>query len=365
MKFRIRFAQQIVGVFVLIAVVAVGAVVVSMASSQRWFARTYNYYSVFPTAEGLSVGMSINYKGFTIGRVTEINLEARDEVLVNFYIQDTFHERVVPNSLLQLVTSPIGLGGGLVFHQGRGQAPPLEEGSLIPAVNSKEGQQIVQQELAIMPASGDSITRIIAQVEPLLLNVNNLLLSLDTTIGHVNLALAGDQTEPLGVTIAQLGVTIDQITSLLLEVEATLVDTRAQSTEILGNIAGITGNVELITGNVEATTAELRDPTGLVPRLLDADGSITTFLNDNNVLFDHVEQMLASINASLDEVNELAAFVNSTQPQIAGILEESRAAIATGQDVLEGVSNNPLIRRGITPEIPQPSTFQSHRDAQF
>ncbi len=351
MKFRIRFAQQVVGVFVLIAFVAVGAVIVSMASSQRWFARNYTYYSVFPSAEGLSAGMAISFKGFTVGRVTDITLRDQDEVVVDFYIQDTFIDRVIPNSLLQLVTSPIGLGGGLVLHQGRGTGDPLPEGTLIPAVNSKEGQHIVQNQLALMPASGDSITRIIAQVEPLMLNVNNLLLSLDETIGHVNTALAGDQTGPLGVTLVQ-------VQSLLEEVERTLIETRNQSTAILASVA-------VIAENFEATSGELRDPTGLVPRLLDADGSITTFLNDNNVLFDQIEQMLVTINASLDEVNDLAGFVNSTQPQIAGILEESRAAIATGQDVLQGVSNNPLIRRGITPEIPQQSTFQSHRDAQF
>ena len=209
----------------------------------------------------------------------------------------------------------------------------------------------MSQGLASVPSAGDDITRIIAQVEPVLTNVNNLLVSVDQTVNHINDALAGDQTNPLGLTLAQ-------VNSLLDEVEATLVAARLEALEILSSVG-------IIAGNFEATSAELRDPTGLVPRLLDADGSITTFLNDNNVLFDEVEAMLRSINASLDEVNELAVFINSTQPQIAGLLAESREAIGTGQDVLEGLSNNPLIRRGITPETPQPSTFQSHRDAQF
>ena len=75
--------------------------------------------------------------------------------------------------------------------------------------------------------------------------------------------------------------------------------------------------------------------------------------------------MLITINASLDEVEQFSGFINNTQPQILGLLDESRAAINTGQDVLEGLSNNPLIRGGITREVTQPSTFQSYRDAQF
>lgn len=351
MKFRIRFAQQIVGIFVLIAAVSLVLVVVSMGANQRWFARNYEFYSVFPTAEGLSVGMPIQFKGFEIGRITEITLADRDEVRVDFYVKDTYYNRVVPNSILQLVSSPIGLGGGLVFHQGRDPADPVDEGSLIPAINSKEGQAIVNADAVIMPASGDSITRIISQVEPVLQNVNRLLLSVDETLGHVNLALSGDETQPLGATLAQ-------VNDLLVEVEATLTATRNEVMPILAS----TG---VIAGNFEQTSAAMADPTGLVPRLLDADGSVATFLDDNNRLYNEIEAMLVTINATLDEVNSFAGYINGTQPQISSLLEESQAAIVTGQDVLEGLSNNPLIRGGITRELSQPTTFQSYRDAQF
>jgi phospholipid/cholesterol/gamma-HCH transport system substrate-binding protein len=351
MKFRIKYAQQVVGIFVLIAAVALVAVLVSMGANQRWFAQDYDYYSIFPSADGISNGMAIRYKGFEIGRVTGIGLTEDDLVRVDFYIQDTYHEKAVPNSLLQLQTSPIGLGGGLVFRQGREVSDPLPTGSLIPSADSPEGQEIIAADAVIMPAAGDSVTRIIAQVEPVLKNVNTLLVSVDQTLGHVNTALSGDRSEPLGITLAQ-------VNTLLGEVETTLIETREQSTQLLAS-------VNVITGNLEDTTEAIRDPTGLVPRLLDADGSIATFLNDNDRLFNQVEEMLITINATLDEVNEFSGFINGTQPQIAGLLEESRSAITSGQDVLEGLSNNPLIRGGITQEVSQPTTFQSYRDAQF
>ncbi|MFA7567480.1 MAG: MlaD family protein [Alkalispirochaeta sp.] len=351
MRFRIKYAQQIVGIFVLVAAVALALVVVFMGANQRWFARNYAYYSVFPSADGISKGMAIKYKGFEIGRVTELELTDDDQVRVDFFVQDTFHEKVVPYSVLQLQTNPLGLGGGMVFHVGKGTGPSLDEGSLIPSLNSAAGQAIVAAGDVTLPAGGDSIGNIIAQVEPVLRNVNTLLVSVDRTLGHVNRALSGDQSEPLGLTLAQ-------VNDLLAEVEITLVETRHQSNQLLAGL-------NVITGNLEATTAELRDPTGLVPRLLDADGSIATFLDDNDRLFNQVEQMLITINASLDEVEQFSGFINNTQPQILGLLDESRAAINTGQDVLEGLSNNPLIRGGITREVTQPSTFQSYRDAQF
>ncbi len=351
MKFKIRFAQQIVGLFVLLAAVSILVIVVSMGANQRWFAKNYAYYSMFPSAQGLTVGMPITYKGFPVGKITDINLESRNEVRVDFYIQDTYLDLVIENSILQLMTSPIGIGGGLVFHQGRTTGPPLPEGTLIPALSSKEGQRIVDADLVILPANSDSITQMIAQVEPILKNVNTLLISVNQTLGTVNSALAGEDDGPLGETLAQ-------VQSLLTEVEATLVAVSIEATSVLSNVDGITSNLE-------ATTAELRDPTGLIPRLLDADGSIATILDDNNALYNQVEAMLASVNATLDEVNDFAGYINSTTPQIAGLLEESREAIGTGQDVLEGLTNNPLIRGGITPEMAQPATFQSYRDDAF
>lgn len=351
MKFKIRFAQQIVGLFILVAAVALLAIVVSMGANQRWFAKNYPYYSVFSTAQGLSIGMPITYKGFQIGKITDITLEARSEVRVDFFVQDTYLDLVIENSILQLVTSPIGIGGGLVFHQGAGTGDPIPEGALIPSLNSKEGQAIVENDLVIMPANADSINQLIAQIEPILKNANMLLLSVNDTLSTVNSALEGRDDGPLGVTFAQ-------IPGLLEEVEATLISVSLETTAVLENVAHITENLE-------ATTTELRDPTGLIPRLLDADGSIATLLDDNNVLYDQVETMLVSINATLDEVNDFSGYLSSTTPQIAGLLEESREAIGTGQDVLEGLSNNPLIRGGITPEMPQPATFQSYRDDTF
>ncbi|POQ98472.1 hypothetical protein AU468_12830 [Alkalispirochaeta sphaeroplastigenens] len=351
MKFRIRFAQQVVGVFSLGALLFIVGIIVSMGANQRWFARNYEFYSLFPTAEGLSVGMSIRYKGFPIGRITDISLEEQDYVRVDFYVQDTYKDRVVPNSVLHLIASPLGLGNLLVFYQGRDTATPLDEHSLVPAINSSMGQRLVQEGLVQVPPATDEMARIMAQIEPALRSMTELMTSLDQTMHHVNLALAGETTEPLGQALARTVM-------ILAELEETLATTRKPTLDILGSTA-------VIAGNLEQTTAELQDPTGLIPRLLDADGSITTFLRDDNRIFDEIEEILKSINASLSEVNELAIFANQSQPQIAGILEESRETLGITQDVLEGLSNNPLIRRGIPPELPQPSTFRSHRDAQF
>ncbi len=59
MKFRIRFAHQIVGIFVLLAILGIAAILILLGINQRWFAKDYYFWSTFRSAGGLSVGMPI------------------------------------------------------------------------------------------------------------------------------------------------------------------------------------------------------------------------------------------------------------------------------------------------------------------
>ncbi|MFW5811441.1 MAG: MlaD family protein [Alkalispirochaetaceae bacterium] len=351
MKFRIRFAHQVVGVFILVAVAFVVAILVLMGVNQRWFARNYRYESAFDSANGLSIGMAVDFKGFEIGRVTDISLNEENVVEVEFYIQDTYVDRVYAHSVLQLQSSPIGLGGGLVFHQGVTPTEPLPEGSFIASLNTEEGLQLLAQGLVDVPRSSDPISSLIEQLDPILANVNNVLQEVEATLATVNLALAGQDEGPLGETLTN-------INTLMVEVDRTLEETTSRTNVVLEDVG-------VITDNFAQASAEFADPTGIVPKLLDPQGSLATILDDNNALYDQIEAILLSLNNTATEVEDLSGFITSQSPQIAALLSEGREAVQTGQDVLEGLSNNPLIRGGITPELDQPTNFQSFREAEF
>ncbi len=54
--------------------------------------------------------MPIMLKGFEIGKISRISLNDQNEVDVRFSVEDTYYDRVQPNSVLELTSSPIGLG---------------------------------------------------------------------------------------------------------------------------------------------------------------------------------------------------------------------------------------------------------------
>jgi phospholipid/cholesterol/gamma-HCH transport system substrate-binding protein len=120
-----------------------------------------------------------------------------------------------------------------------------------------------------------------------------------------------------------------------------------------------------ITSNLEATTAALRDPTGLVPKLLDAKGSIKTLLDDKNALYDKLMASLADAQKTLKNIQDISAALNAQMPSIGVAIDEGRTAIKQAQDVLEGLKNNPLLKGGIPQRSEQQSLYQGMRDGSF
>ena len=132
--------------------------------------------------------------------------------------------------------------------------------------------------------------------------------------------------------------------------------------ETLAKTNAVLANLNEITANLRETTGALRDPRGMVKTLLDPKGSLATLLDDNDRLFNRIEDILKGAAGGVGEMQDFAAFINTTRPQILGILEEGREAVKQGQDVLEGLRNNPLLRGGIPPRLPTPTTQAGYRD---
>ena len=333
MKFKIRFADQIVGFFILVAFLGLAGILILIGYNQRWFAKNYLFRSKFQSANGLSIGMPIKLKGFEIGTVRKISLKRDNTVDIEFHIYDNYYDKIISNSVLELATNPLGLGGGLRFHPGKEIGPPLTELSFIPSLDFDKGKQLVSENLVDLPKGEDVINSVLGKVDSTLTSLNSLIVSLDDAVN-------GRGKGPVS------------------DILKDLTDTSTHLNDLLVNLKGISADVE-------ATTATLGNSTGLVRRLLDPKGSMATLLDDDNVLFDQIVQVVEELNAFIKQLSEFGNFVNSTQPQITGILEKGKVALDKGNDVLEAVKNNPLLRGGIPEKKEQQTTFQSYRDEDF
>jgi phospholipid/cholesterol/gamma-HCH transport system substrate-binding protein len=340
MRFRIRFADKIVGIFILLAILGVAAVLILLGLNQRWFARDYAFWTRFASAEGISVGMPIKLKGFEIGRVDEIRLGRDNLVEVDFHVYDTYYPKVVPGSVLERTASALGLGTGLLLHPGPGEVPALPEQSFIPSSDVEEGRLILASERGAAPSQNDPIATLLGQVQPVLVEIDRTVVAIRQVADTLNRDLQGRGAGPLASTLKDVAGTAREVNA-------------------------IASRLEAIAANLEKLSAGLSDPTGLARRLLDPKGSLATVLDDDNQLYDQISGSLEELKSVIAQLAEFTRFVNSTQPQILGLLEQGRTTLDQGQDVLEAVKNNPLLRGGVPSRPEQQTTFQSYRDEDF
>jgi phospholipid/cholesterol/gamma-HCH transport system substrate-binding protein len=332
MKFKIRFADQIVGIIIIVALASIVVAIVALGANQRWFAKNYLYKTYFTQGTGLSENMPVLFKGFTIGNVKSFRLTALDEVEVIFSIYDIYNDRVNEGSLIRLDVSPVGLGNQFIFYSGLGD--PLEEGSFIPAIDSPDGQQLINQKLTQVPAANDSISNIISQVSVLLADV-------DATLLQVQNALSGESETALGRTVLELNETVAGVNTLIADVNRSL-------TPILNSVNQALENLEKMTGQLSA-------PDGLVSTVLDPQGSV----------FTNLDASLKSVAGTLDNLEKMSAYLPREMPQIEGLLYEVRGTLKSAEDVLTGLSNNPLIKNGIPEKVQTQSGGTSPRDIEF
>ena len=98
---------------------------------------------MFDSGSGVSVGMNLTYKGFSIGKIKAISLEG-SQVRVDYYILADYQDYALEDSLVQLITSPIGLGSEFKFHPGNGP-DRLSDGAELYRLDSIEGLTILAQ----------------------------------------------------------------------------------------------------------------------------------------------------------------------------------------------------------------------------
>ena len=150
--------------------------------------------------------------------------------------------------------------------------------------------------------------------------LNNVTIVLET----INKALEGEQTLPAGQIVRNINKTLE------------------------GDRTISTGQ---IVRNIEIITHDL--------------GVITSELSGSRELNQDIDEILLNINSVIAELTDFIEYLNISRPQITGVLEESRGALREGAAVMEGLRNNPLLRRGITQQREQAGTQHSIRKEEF
>lgn len=333
MKFKIKYADQIVGALSIVAIAALIFFIFFIGSKQKWFVPKHPYHTYVTSGSAVSEGMAIQYKGFGIGKVKEITLDEKDRVVVEFYISDEYIHKVTEGSIIEVAVSPIGLGSSINFHPGNGTGI-IEDDSLIPEKSMNEAKLLIAQGKVDIQESTDSITTILSTVMGLISDV-------DILIKDLSDALEGNPNIPLARTIFELNGILDGVNRFLAGDESVpLSDIITQINAILADLNGLTSN--------------LSDPQGLVPKLLESEENKGT-----------VDQLFVTLNSTIAGLDGISSSLDNDMPQVSLLLAEVETLLKQIQDVMTGLSNNPLLKNGIPERTEKQSAAPKYREDKF
>ena len=302
MKFKIKYADQIVGILSLIAIIALIFIIFLIGSTQKWFVPKHNYYTIISSASNISAGKAITYKGFEIGKIRSFTLDESDMVRVNFYITDDYRSKAVKNSIIEILTSP--LGSSVVFYPGN-SLDYLPDNSYVPERSSDRAKELIKYKMVSVVEQTDSLNTILAMATTLVGDI-------DTLVKQINIALEGKENTPLAYTIAQVN-------------------------EILEHINEITA-----------------DSNGIVPKLLEDENSQGSIAN-----------VLKQLDTTMGDINSITSSVEGNMPGVSIMISQMQTLLKQMQDVMEGIKNNPLLKNGISEKPEKENAAPKLREDNF
>ena len=337
MKFKIKYADQIVGALSIIAIAALIFLSFLIVSTQKWFVKKHNYYFKVSSANSVNEGMALQYKGFGIGKVKKISLEDDDNVVVHFYVLDEYIERITKGSIVELSVSPIGLGSSLVFYPGT-SSTIIEDGSYIPEKSSPEAKELIKNGMVLIPEQNDTLNTIIASATSL---VNHL----DELVQEITQLVAGNENIPLAKTINEINTILRQVSAFLSG------DESVPAAAIINDLDSTIDSLNAILDDIGNLT---NDPQGLIPKLLESEENKGTF-----------DELFVSLGATIQDLNGISGSLDNEMPQVSILLAQVQTLLKQVQDVMTGLKNNPLLKKGVPERTEQQSTTPKLREETF
>lgn len=361
MKFRIKYADRLVGLFLIVALGVLMVILGLAGANQRWFVRDYHFYSILDSAAAAAPGTDIFMRGFKMGKIEKVSLDSDNKVHARFVLFDDYRRLMRTDSVIEIVTSPIGLGTQILFHPGKNDRL-LTEGAFVPEAGSAEGQALIEAGKVDIPKKDDTITRLLAGVNPLIENAGKTVANLNKTVVEINKALTGEGSSPVARIVSGAAGTVEGIDRVVGQANTTIANVDGEVKGLVTKLDDLASNLSHVSSNLASLSDGLSDPKGLVPKLLDPKGSIKTLLDDNNRLYDNLAASVSNVEQAVSGLSKLTNSLNAEVPGIAATILDIRGTVKDVQDVLTSLKNNPLLKGGVPTRTEQPAVFQSLRE---
>ena len=279
---------------------------------EGYFTPVARFHFEARSSKSLSKGMAVHLSGFKIGQVSNVELLADRSVRVELAVFQQYLDFIRTDSEVRLETGmPIG-DASLEITGGPTRAAVAEPGSQLHYRGS--------------PQLFDQVGAMVEKIEPIIENINALLVQARQPQGELQLALRN-----LSETTAALK---DWAPGFLARTDETLADlkhTSETANAAIAPLARTDGDLQTALRDLHAATAEVH---AALPQVLD-----------------DLKALSASLRAS---ATSLQPAVNELAPQLPGLVSDTQRTAAGAGEVVDAVKDFSLIRRKLDQPVAQP-----------
>lgn len=143
MAYKFRNIEKMIGLFTVAALIIVVAAVIFIAKGQKLFVKKNLYTTVFNSADNLTEGMPIKFKGLKIGAVKGMELDRQNKILTEFYIFREYADRLKEDSIIQ-VNAPLIGEKVLEITEGTRESAIAANNSLLYSIDSEKGRELLR-----------------------------------------------------------------------------------------------------------------------------------------------------------------------------------------------------------------------------
>lgn len=308
--------HQIVGWFVFVPVLILGAVLVLVAKSEHLFEERYHVTTLFSEGYGLKPGKPVVLLGIQIGKVSKVEFTEQNDAKVTLEILKTYKEKIRQNSIAK-----VGKSGGFVGEQqievtvGNKDKPVIEDGGHIEAEEPFNVAELMQE---IKPLV-EHVKKTLVRVEEITEGVHTAVRTGNETLVHVREAST------------RLPAVLENVKETTATIREATLSTTEQIPAITASVRGSVDRAGEAVKDVKTTTAKLPAVVDSVQGSVDNVKAITSDLR--SMVHQDVPPLMRSVQGTADDVNEVVAGAKKTFP-ISTFAAQGRAARAEERAVV-------------------------------
>jgi len=300
--------HQIVGWFVLVPILLLGAVLFIVAKSENLFEEKYTVNTVFSEGYGLKAGQPVVLLGIQIGRVSKVAFTEQNDAKVTLEILKKYQEKVRHNSVAK-----IGKTGGFVGE------------TQIEVTVGNKNKPVVPSGGHIEAEEPFNVAELLAEVKPLVETFKNTLLRVEQITQDVHATVkTGNET------LGHVKEASTRLPAVLENVKQTTVTVREAARTTAADLPGITASARKSVDRVGGVVEDMKTTTAKLPAVVDsAQGTVDNvkaMTEDlKGIVHQDVPPLMRSAQGTMADVNEIVTGAKRTFP-ISAFAAKGRAA---------------------------------------